>query len=103
MIEMGDFLPEDEIFQENGATLAERERVLVVGNLETLIGRQWGMFVVSALMQLAPIAEFRFAFADFRVLAVRPGVSVALVIFQVRSPYSFSVGVVLEIVDRDLA
>jgi hypothetical protein len=64
MVEMEDLLPQDEIFQQRWPTSAGLQAVLVVGDADTLVGRQvisiMGSFRANSLMSLAAIAVVGF-------------------------------------------
>jgi hypothetical protein len=64
MVEMEDLLPQDEIFQQRWPASARLQAVLVVGDADTLVGRQvtgimW-CFRGNSLMSLAAIAVVGF-------------------------------------------
>src|SRR5665647_1391126 len=53
VIEMGDFLAQDEIFQQRRAARIRPERVLIVGDREALVGSERGVLSSSDLVQFA--------------------------------------------------
>jgi hypothetical protein len=53
VIEMGDFLAEDEILQKRRAARIGPERVLIIGKRDTLVRGQRGVLSTRDLVQLA--------------------------------------------------
>ena len=56
VIEVGDFLAEDEVFEKRGAPAARAQRVLIVGKRRALVRRQGGSARGSALVKLSSLA-----------------------------------------------
>ena len=53
VVEMGDLLAKDEILQQHRAARADSQRVLVVRNRDTLVGRHDRVIATRHLMQFA--------------------------------------------------
>ena len=69
MVEMGDLLAQDEIFEQARAALAALERILIVGDRRSLVGRQPLLRTAGILVRLPAIARFRARVGAFPRLA----------------------------------
>ena len=56
VIEVGDFLAEDEVFEKRGASAARAQRVLIVGNRRSLVRRQSGSVGRGTLVKLSSLS-----------------------------------------------
>ena len=69
MVEMGDLLAQDEIFEQARAALAALERILIVGDRRSLVRRQPLLRTAGILVRLPAIARFRARVGAFPRLA----------------------------------
>jgi hypothetical protein len=69
MVEMGDLLAQDEIFEQARAPLAALERILIVGDRRSLVRRQPLLRTAGILVRLPAIPRFRARVGAFPRLA----------------------------------
>ncbi len=56
MVEMEDFLAQDEVFQQRRTALARAKAVLVIGNRDALLGRHRAVGILGGLVGFAAMA-----------------------------------------------
>ena len=66
MVEMRDLLAQDEIFEQARAALAALERILIVGDRRSLVGREPLVRTAGILVRLPAVARFRARGGAFR-------------------------------------
>lgn len=50
VVKMGDFFPQDKIFEQRWATITRTKRILVVGNAHALVGGEGKTFAAFAVI-----------------------------------------------------
>jgi hypothetical protein len=60
VIEVHDLFPKHEIFEKNGASLADFQRILIVGDGNTLVCRQLRSVAGDGLVKFPSVADSRF-------------------------------------------
>ena len=74
MVEVGDFLAQDEVFKQRRPFRVRAQRVLVVGDRCAMVGRQGGVFAGHGLVQLTARADvFRTLACTARVIGCDSG------------------------------
>ena len=66
MVEMRDLLAQDEIFEQRRAARAALQRILVVGDRRSLVGREPLVRTAGILVRLPAVARFRARGGAFR-------------------------------------